>query len=240
MPSLVPPSALSSFIHCISNETPYKPVFITNATLLDSLLDSFITAHGLSTFVPLSPDIFSYAFYMQFTRFSSFSQHILWVVTRLGHRPPITWPRHSYSSRLISSPAPTCSPNSSPTSPTHVSISCVSNHTECVVSGSFLLPHSHWLDSKYITLRSSQYPFCSHTYVPTVLPMSLDLPVTISLPKTYIRMLPSYCDDMPDIRFCPFPSCDLQVPCPLYRHFTIRRLSHRPFSDNACDVSSAY
>lgn len=56
MPSLLPPSALGSFILRISCDTRFTPLFsLVNATILYSLLNSFITPHGLSILVPLAP-----------------------------------------------------------------------------------------------------------------------------------------------------------------------------------------
>ncbi|ROT70338.1 hypothetical protein C7M84_011388 [Penaeus vannamei] len=67
MPSLIPPSALESFIRRISAETRFTPLFsMANATLLYSLLESFITPHDVrvhsfplplnGSFYGLSPD----------------------------------------------------------------------------------------------------------------------------------------------------------------------------------------
>ncbi|XP_037803585.1 uncharacterized protein LOC119598009 [Penaeus monodon] len=57
MPSLIPPTALATFVDRISTTTPYRPLFsLTNITLLYSQLDSFITPHGLSIMIPLAPD----------------------------------------------------------------------------------------------------------------------------------------------------------------------------------------
>jgi len=86
MPSLIPPSTLDSFIRRISAETRFTPLFsMANATLLYSLLESFITPHGLSVLVPLSPDKTSESIPSHSLLMAPFTVSHLTMTSSFGH-----------------------------------------------------------------------------------------------------------------------------------------------------------
>ncbi|ROT67415.1 hypothetical protein C7M84_014496 [Penaeus vannamei] len=251
MPSLIPPSTLDSFIRRISAETRFTPLFsMANATLLYSLLESFITPHDHTSLSFISS-----------SALSSCSS----VLSRFHACFDVFPPEHSYfhsscHKALLSNGdvQSSCLFNQlNSTNPflltlpdlhllyffsaTHVSISCGSNHADREVSAAFLLPRSCQLSARLISLRSSHsFHFAYSPTTPTLPPMSLDLPVTnVSLPLANVRKLPSYRDDTPDIlTFAHSPHVTFGFPVfstviglviaifgfLLYRHLTIRRL----------------